>query len=211
MTTPDWKNQIDAIWSKCESGETQKLTQIWLQTPRTTNTICPSFDDFIKAYGLKPSLAHVFLSQFITPRSIHILMSGGHLDQFLGTDLAGEDMFLQMPSHIANQERPFYNDLRLTPCAGRVIRVGTHTSGETCKYSTIQLPLADLDGKIRFIVGTGQFLAPVPQKDTSGHIVFDSIKYVELQYFDIGAGTPNVGSYDRSGHNLQWDGNKSLN
>jgi len=128
-------------------------------------------------------------------------MSGGQLDDLLGQDLTGENLYLKMPAHISNQERPYYNSLRTQPCAGRVIRYGDHSTGAEITYATIQLPLADLKGKIRFIVGTGQYLAPYPPDATSGLAIFESTKHVDLTYFDIGAGLPEQAIEQRQTYN----------
>jgi len=171
------------------SQATQELIACWRDLPRTDASVCPKRADF-SSIRIGAFLAEVFISEWQNEDVLHIIQAGTKLDRLLGKDITGRNIFEVLPPELVDDERSYYKTLRETPCAGMITRHARNLNGRPFVYRTMQLPLLDPHGEIRYFVGTGVVLTDEVLEHEFGVSTF-KVELLERKYFDIGAGMPN--------------------
>lgn len=171
------------------SDATNALTEYWRRLPRMDGSLCPKKSDF-SIVGVITFAAEIFLSEWVSDAELRILQAGTKLDQLLGKDLTKHNIFEILPPQLLDTERTYYGNLRNKPCAGVITRQALNLKGRPFVYRTVQLPLADEEGVARYFVGAGAVLDVEQIKSEFGSVDYDSIRLLERQYLDIGAGVP---------------------
>lgn len=168
---------------------TAQLIEFWRRLPRPEGHFCPRFADFSSAQ-VNGSLPEIFLSEWLTDEDLVIIQTGTVLDRLLGYDLTGLNIFERTEPSLREAEKAYYQALRVTPCAGKLTRSAPNEKGEHLIYRTLQLPLLDPYGNVRYFVGTGAVLTKDKQLIERGLLNLGKLELVERHFFDIGAGLP---------------------
>jgi len=180
---------VDDLQSLCYSLATEKLVKFWYDLPRAEGHVCPKRSDFSSAL-MNGTLPEVFLSEWSGDKDLIIVQSGTVLDRLIGEDLTGSNLFDMIPLPFRAAEHRYYEALRDTPCAGMLTRSAPNHQSKHTIYRTIQLPLLDPFGEVRYFVGTGAVLDEAQIIAEGGEIDVDEMQLVERHFFDIGAGLP---------------------
>ena len=162
-----------------------RLINFWKNLTKHNNQTIPPIEQVLTA-TLQDGFEKNYLSESSGDDNLVILWSGLILDEFVGKDIAGKNIFDLMPPDVAELEKNFYSNLKNTPCGGLLVRSTLKQSGERLTYRTIQLPLADGAGNIRYFVGTGE----VPKGINGEPVNFDLLSTEEFGYIDLGYGIP---------------------
>lgn len=173
------------------SKATENLITFWTGLPRTDGQVCPKRADFSSAQ-INGTLPEIFLSEWSNEEDLMIVQTGTVLDRLIGEDLTGTNVFEMTPEPLRAAERCYYKALRDTPCAGMLTRSAPNRLDKHFFYRTIQLPLLDPFGKVRYFVGTGMVLDEDQVAAELGHRELGSTELLERHFFDIGAGLPNL-------------------
>ncbi|MFC3051328.1 PAS domain-containing protein [Kordiimonas pumila] len=182
------KNLNDLKYSKA----TQELVACWQDLPRYDGLVCPKRSDF-SSIRIGAFLAEVFISEWIGDENLSIIQAGTKLDRVLGKDITGQNIFDVLPLELLAEELKYYHTLRDTPCAGMITRSALNLKGKPVIYRTMQLPLADSHGNVRYFVGTGVALSENILQQEFNITSCDHVELLERLYFDIGAGVPAEG------------------
>jgi len=169
---------------------TAQLIEFWRRLPRADGQICPRHSDFSSSQ-VNGSLPEVFVSEWQSEDDLVIIQTGTVLDRTLGLDLTGFNIFEMTEPAIRGAERAYYQTLRDTPCAGKLTRSAPHENGTSLFYRTLQLPLLDPFGNVRYFVGTGAVLNEDRELLEIGLLNLGALELVERHFFDIGAGLPD--------------------
>ncbi|TNE60550.1 MAG: PAS domain-containing protein [Alphaproteobacteria bacterium] len=180
------------------SKATQDLVAFWRRLPRPEGQVCPKRSDFSSAQ-INGALPEVFVSEWYSDDVLAIVQAGTVLDRLLGVDITGQNIFDILPPELKEPERVYYRALRDQPCAGVLTRSANNLIGRPFVYRTIQLPLLDPFGKVRYFVGTGAAIEGKQLEQEFGQTNFKSIRLLERRFFDIGAGVPPL---DKTGDNI---------
>lgn len=178
-----------AIQHLRHSKATQQLVEFWRNLPCPEGKFCPRRSDFSSAQ-INGSISEVFLSEWEDEESLRVVQSGTVLDRYIGIDMTGKNIFDMTPEELVDDERTYYKALRDQPCAGMITRSMINFANEPFVYRTIQLPLLDPFGDVRYFVGTGFLLTEEVVEKTFGRRSFRRTRLVERKFFDIGAGLP---------------------
>lgn len=184
---------LDVLTTPQFSDATNALTEYWRRLPRIDGSLCPRKADF-SIVGVITYAAEIFMSEWVSANELRILQAGTRLEQLLGKDLTQYNIFEVLPPQLLPSEREYYNNLRCCPCAGVITRQAVNLKGRPFVYRTVQLPLADNEGKTRYFVGAGAVLSDNAIRAEFGSVDYNNIKLLERQYLDIGAGSPATGA-----------------
>ncbi|MCJ9429723.1 PAS domain-containing protein [Kordiimonas marina] len=171
------------------SKATEYLIQFWLKLPREAGRVCPKRADFSSAQ-INGALPEVFLSEWQDDKLV-VVQAGTVLDRLIGLDMTGRNIFDILPEPLRIPETLYYRQLRDQPCAGMISRSTIDFRERPFVYRTIQLPLMDPFGKVRYFVGTGY---EVPRDELIAKLGAEAVDHtnlVEREFFDIGAGVPD--------------------
>lgn len=169
------------------SSATETLVRYWMALPRQNSEHAPRFADLDMA-ALHTIEDELFLSEWYSDDVLTILQSGIQLQRWLGIDLKGHNILALFSEETAQEEKKYFRTVRDTPCAGMLTRAGFDVAGVPIHYRTLQLPLGDASGRIRYFIGTGAALDGTRDEVPPESTHFTSVKDTERLYFDIGAG-----------------------
>ena len=172
------------------SKATEHLVKFWSGLPCPPGQLCPKRADFSSAQ-VNGTLPELFLSEWENDQDLIIVQTGTVLDRLIGEDLTGTNVFEMTPAPLRDAERRYYKALRDTPCAGMLTRSAPNRLDKHFFYRTVQLPLLDPFGNVRYFVGTGTVLDEQELARELGRDRFDATELVERHFFDIGAGLPH--------------------
>ncbi len=181
----------DALHQLRHSQATQQLVRFWLDLPRAEGKVCPKRSDFSSA-EINGSIAEVFLSEWEAEDRLCVVQAGTVLDRHIGIDMTGKNIFDMTPPELVEDERRYYKALRDQPCAGLITRSMINFVNKHFVYRTIQLPLLDPFGHVRYFVGTGIVFEGAALEREFGVREFNETRLVERRFFDIGAGVPSA-------------------
>lgn len=191
----------DALHQLRHSKATQQLVQFWLNLPRPEGQVCPRRSDYSSAQ-INGSISETFLSEWDDDDCLRVVMAGTVLDRYIGIDMTGKNIFDMTPEELVDDERTYYQALRDQPCAGLITRSMINFADVPFVYRTIQLPLLDPFGEVRYFVGTGLVFEGDELEREFGQRNFRRTRLVERRFFDIGAGVPapeKAGSLSQGG------------
>ncbi|TNE60551.1 MAG: PAS domain-containing protein [Alphaproteobacteria bacterium] len=171
------------------SKATEHLIRFWLNLPRAEGQVCPKRSDFSSAQ-INGALPEVFVSEWQERDALVIVQAGTILDRLIGMDMTGRNIFDITPRTLVEDEQRYYKALRDQPCAGMITRNMVDFLNHSFVYRTLQLPLLDPFGKVRYFVGTGYSLSPAQMQAEFGRTCFKDTSLVDRRFYDIGADVP---------------------
>jgi len=171
------------------STATNVLAEYWRSLPRGHKKQCPRRADF-SITGIVQIVAETFLSEWSGPEELRIIQVGTKLDQLLGKDITQYNIFEILPPELLRQEKVYYQNLRTLPCAGVITRHAKNLKDRSFVYRTVQLPLLDDAGEVRYFIGTGSVLPDSQVEEEFGTLEYNDISLLDRRYLDIGAGRP---------------------
>jgi hypothetical protein len=182
---------------------TQQLVTFWSRLPKAEGQVCPKHSDFSSSQ-VNGNLPEIFISEWQDDGGLVVVQAGTVLDRLLGTDMTGLDIFEMTAEALREPEREYYGLLRDTPCAGMLTRSAPNHSGETVLYRTLQLPLLDPYGNVRYFVGTGAVLNKDRAELEYGFMTLGEMGIVSRHFFDIGTGLPAPSAPELKGDHIHF-------
>lgn len=168
------------------------VTDLWLSLPRRDGSLCPEKKDF-SPVKLGKYLSSVVLYERMDSNRIIVRVAGTQIREFLGSEITGQNLIDIFPPEFVPAYITYYDNLRAYPCAGIVERPIRVMGGAAYLVKTLQLPLMDENGEIKYFFGTSQF-SPLPKQFTDiRSAAMTASRNLKIQYHDIGAGTPDDG------------------
>lgn len=171
----------------CE--EAAQLTELWLNLPRATGEICPAKSDF-QPMKMRQHLRSVVLYERLKDGQIIARVAGTSIEQFLGSDITGQNVMEVYPPEFVRAYHNYYLNLAEHPCAGVVERPMRGAGGSAYLIRTLQLPMLNRNGEVSHFVGVAKSY-PLPKQFTDYRsAAMTASRNLEISYFDIGAGVP---------------------
>lgn len=170
--------------------EAARLTDLWLSLPRGKGTFCPSKADF-SPMSMRKYLSSVILYERIAGGEIIVRVAGTNLENFLGRDITGHNIFDIFPPEFTRAYHRYYLNLSEYPCAGIVERPIHGAGGIAYFLKTLQLPMLNSAGEVTHFVGVGKTY-PLPKHFTDYRgAAMTASRNLNISYADIGAGVPD--------------------
>jgi hypothetical protein len=188
MQPQPWASSLKQIGDYSEA--TIALIDSWLKHVYDHEGQIPKRFEF-RLKTITPYLDEFFLSEWRSYNDMTILASGSKLVVALGVDLTGKNIFKYVPDENKKTQQDYYQKLQGQPCAGLLVRWGTNMKGRPFMYRTIQLPLKDRQGVVKYFIGTG-FMKAIDglNYDTKEEGEIVNIDRQENVFLDIGCGIP---------------------
>lgn len=170
---------------------TRTLTKHWLAMPRKTGAVCPQKEDF--QFGkLGSCLNDIYMTEWMPDGALIVSVLGRNLISIIGSDITGSNVLESVPNYKTEEQVAYYTALRDQPCAGFVTRWGLNEVNRTFVYHTLQLPLLDRDGSVKYFVGSGLMRSGGRLMSQASQGLDElMVEHQEYNFFDIGAGVPN--------------------
>lgn len=170
------------------SRQVDAFITLWRQLAREQGPRSVPRKQAFTMQRLKPFLPHYFLAEW-TGDDLQNRLVGSALDDQMGRRLTGESFLASYEGLQRDYFRAFWAQLVGLPC-GVTTRRTVHMGGEaTLRLSGVSLPLADKDGRVRYLCGVGDIArdfhhgAPA---SSSRQVYIDHV-----QYLDLGFGLPS--------------------
>lgn len=174
----------------CEAAAA--VTDLWLSLPRRDGALCPEKKDF-SPVKLGKYLSSVVLYERMDSSRVIVRVAGTNIREFLGSEITGQNLIDIFPPEFVRAYITYYDNLAAHPCAGMVERPMRATGGAAYLIKSIQLPLADEKGDVRYFLGISQSSNLPKQFTDFRSAAMTASRNLEIQYHDIGAGTPDNG------------------
>tara|TARA_R110002096_G_scaffold65010_8_gene158390 strand:- start:163 stop:687 length:525 start_codon:yes stop_codon:yes gene_type:complete len=140
---------------------------------------------------LKKILSWVLLAEWHGPRKLIPTVVGSGIDEALGSNFTGVNMFDYYPDDVSDDMEAFYQHILAQPCGGYLVRNVAKKNGAVGRLEAMMFPLHDERGLRNRIIGsmfvTNKVLAQAHEADKR---TFMSMSIVELSYQDLGFGVP---------------------
>jgi len=136
-------------------------------------------------------LPFIYIVEWRSHDDVIIRLCGTGLEERFGRSLKGTNYF----NFCSPEQQPFFAVLVESvvkhPCALELSRCVQMKDGTTREFSSVNFPLADDEGKPRFIVGMMNILRKAPFEGTE--LVGNERSVIsDFGYLDIGYGTPSL-------------------
>lgn len=140
---------------------------------------------------LKKILSWVLLLESEGPRHIVPSLVGSNINDAMGSNFTGMNMFDYYPAPVADIHEAFYRDITTTPCGGYIVRKVEKKNGIRGTLEALLFPLTGPDGGVNRFIGS-MYLSNkemiIPENED--RLNFTSMSIVEIRYEDIGFGVP---------------------
>lgn len=168
----------------------EQFLDVWNKLPRNSHPFLPSKDD-CNPTNFGALLPQTALLRYDGKYELTILFVGTEMERLSGLTVSGENYY----SLISDDLKPLMNfhhkTVFTTPCGAYVGDVITPLSGSSYLFETLQFPICDRDGKVRYLLAYGHSRSPAESlnerdiNDRTGQHIRD------LHYMDLGAGAPS--------------------
>ncbi|MCJ9427509.1 PAS domain-containing protein [Kordiimonas marina] len=163
----------------------------WRRLPRRAHDLLPSRSDVGPDTfpGLLPFMA---LTEMLGPCYLHIFYAGSGFERNAGLPIADQNYYDLLPLEFHKPMAKFHEILLETPCGAEVSDIIVTSQGSRYLHETMQLPLVDDDGDVRFLMAYGLGRKPFEDASSRTRESHSPGNIKELHYLDIGAGAPSA-------------------
>lgn len=159
--------------------------------PRRAHPFLPCRKDCTPA-RLGAFLPQIGIAEFKKPGQLDVLFYGSELERASGLKITGMNYYDLLPNEFRGPMLKFHEYIFGVPCGAYIADFVRTEAGNQYLYESVQFPLADEDGTVRFILVHGRGRKPFT--DTTDRMVTGmgrrAIK--EMHYLDLGAGAPTA-------------------
>lgn len=169
----------------------ENFLNVWDKLPRNHHNFLPSKDDCSPS-NFGSMIAQTALLRYDARYELRVLFMGTEMERLSGMGTTGENYY----SLISDDLKPLMNfhhkTVFHTPCGAYVGDVITTKSGNSYLFETMQFPVCDNNGQVRFLLAYGHGRRPTGDlglrevSDRTGQHIRD------LHYMDLGAGAPST-------------------
>lgn len=139
----------------------------------------------------KKILSWVLLAEWHGPRHLVPTLVGGAINDALGGNATGANIFEYYPDDVSEALEPYYQKLLSHPCGGFFVRSLEKKNGAAGTLEAQFYPLRDNSGQINRLIGSMFFQKTERARPGSeDHMTFSSMSITQMDYLDIGYGVP---------------------
>jgi len=173
----------------CEAAAA--VTDLWLSLPKENGAVCPAKKDF-SPVSLRKHLSSVVLYERMQDNNVIVRVAGTNIREMVGQEITGQNLFDILPPEFLSAYQTFYQNMTSQPCAGVVERPIRGPGGSAFLVKTLQLPLTDTTGNIRYFLGVS-ISSSLPKHYTDiRSVAMTASRNLDINYYDIGTGTPET-------------------
>ena len=169
--------------------EFDPFLKAWHALPRRTHPVAPARRD-INPITFGELLHHTGLAEMRAHKDLKVLFYGSGIERVSGLTVTGKNYYDLLPPEFVGPMSIFHDYILGTPCGAYVGDVVTVTGGSRYLYESLQFPVADDDGKVRYLLVFGQGRKPYNDDSGRDHASFGRANIKDMYYIDLGAGAP---------------------
>lgn len=145
----------------------------------------------INPLHLKKILSWVLLAEWHGPDHLVPTVVGSAIDEALGSNFTGVNMYDYYPSEIADTMTAYYKNILTQPCGGYLVRDVAKKNGAVGTLETLMFPLCDEQGLRNRLIGS-MFIKnkELAQPNEPDKRTFISMAVTTMEYQNIGFGVP---------------------
>ena len=164
----------------------------WEALPRSTHPLLPAKRD-ITPIRLGEMLHYIGIGEMRGHQNMRVHFYGAGIERVSGIKVTGKNYYDLLPPAFVKPLSVFHTNILGTPCGAFICDVITTPSGARYEYQSLQYPLADDNGEVKFLLVYGRARIPYGDDSERDSASFhrDSIK--DMHYIDLGAGAPKAG------------------
>ncbi len=170
------------------------------------------FDTFLAYWDALPRERHPFLpsKQHITPArfggviqnigiaerigdlDMRVLFYGSGIERVSGIKVTGQNYYDLLPQEFVKPLSIFHAYVFEIPCGAYVGDIVTTSSGAQYLYETIQYPMVNEDGEVKYLLVYGLGRKPYGEESDRVSATIGRANIKEMHYIDMGAGAPSA-------------------
>ena len=110
----------------------------------------------------------------------------------MGLAVTGKNYYDLLPETYHQSMSVFHSILQDTPCGAYIVDAIETTSGNRYVHETLQLPISDEFGEVRYLLVYGLDRKPYGDRGSRTDESHQPSNIKEMHYIDLGAGAPTV-------------------
>ncbi|WP_262691125.1 PAS domain-containing protein [Kordiimonas aestuarii] len=171
------------------SADFDSFLERWHMLPRSAHKLVPCKRD-ITPMQFGEMLQNIGIAEAVGHQDMRVLFYGSGIERVSGLKVTGKNYYDLLPPEFVKPLSVFHAYVLGTPCGAYVGDVVTTPGGSKYLYETLQYPLADEQGVVKYLMVYGLGRKPFGEEGDrdNANIGRDSIK--EMRYLDLGAGAP---------------------
>ncbi|MEX0299770.1 MAG: PAS domain-containing protein [Kordiimonas sp.] len=145
----------------------------------------------INPLHLKKILSWVLLAEWHGPKNLVPTVVGSDIDDALGSNFTGVNMFDYYPAEVAEGMQEYYQNILIQPCGGFLVRDVAKKNGAVGTLEALMFPLHDERGLRNRLIGS-MFIKnkETAQPNNPDKRTFTSMAITKVEYQDIGLVCP---------------------
>jgi len=169
----------------------ENFLNIWNGLPRNHHEFLPSKEDCNPA-NFGSMLAQTALLRYDARYKLTIVFVGTEMERISGMGTTGENYYSLISDELKPQMNFHHKTIFQTPCGAYVGDVITTRLGNSYLFETMQFPVCDKDGQVRYLLAYGHGRRPTGDmgerdvNDRTGQHIRD------LHYMDLGGGASSA-------------------
>jgi len=177
-------------WCVIKTENFESFLDVWNKLPRSAHAFLPSKDE-CNPGNLGSLLSQTALFRYDAKYQLTILFVGSEMERLSGLGSTGENYYSLISDDLKLSMNFHHKTIFNTPCGAYVGDVITPRNGNSYLFETMQFPVCDSNGEVKFLLAYGYGrrdtgnLGERDVSDRTGQHIRD------LHYMDLGAGAPD--------------------
>lgn len=168
----------------------EEFLTTWEALPRTNHKFLPSKND-CNPVTLGPLLPQTALFQYEGKFRLTIQFIGTEMERLSGMAETGANYYDLITDELKPLMHQYHKAIFGVPCGAYVGDVITTRSGSTYLFETMQFPITDENGEVRYLLAYGYGRNPADEPDNRDVSDRTGKHIRDLHYMDLGAGAPS--------------------
>lgn len=172
------------------TGNFGEYLDCWRALPRRHHSLLPCVKD-CTPNTLGSLLPYIALARYDGKYQMITTFVGTEIERLAGTVTDGMNYYDSMTPDLKKSTHIFHKILLGTPCGAYVSDIVTTNTGAQYRFETMQFPLCDKQGEIKYIMAFGYGRSPVKGRLSRQPNDHKTGNLSDLHFLDVGAGAPD--------------------
>ena len=163
----------------------------WHSLPRRAHPLLPCRKDVTPAH-FGEMIQNIGIAEYRDHLNMTVQFYGSGLERISGLKVTGMNYYDLLPREFIKPMSVFHAYILGTPCGAFVGDVVATPSGNRYLYESLQYPLADEKGEVRYLMVYGHARKPLEHQDERALNSIGRASIKDMHYLDLGAGAPSA-------------------
>lgn len=173
------------------ASEFSDFQSCWADLPRSAHPLVPAKRDVTPArFG--EMLHYIGIAEARGHQNMQVLFYGAGIERVSGIRVTGRNYYDLLPPAFVKPLTVFHDYILRTPCGAYVSDVIVAPSGTRYEYRSLQYPLCDDAGNVKYLLVYGRARIPYDDGSERDKASFQPDRIKDMYYIDLGAGAPKA-------------------